>query len=172
MYAVYMSGEEHQYLLRQNFHNYPNVFIFFSSLTRLTSHIDLQFVHGMLQGGKGTSRAVTALKCLYARHQASAPQSLGGFKLEMNGTILQPFDCLCFSYVISHYPVLILDLTQCHIGDNGAEMLMKHCTTKSTSGHVLQEMILTNIDLTVTGIGYVMKIMRKSKFYNINYTII
>ncbi|XP_065887218.1 protein NLRC3-like isoform X2 [Dysidea avara] len=163
--AVYMStlsDQEQQRILSEHFDDYPNVLIFLCGLTRLVSPGTSQFVYKMLQGGYD-NRVVTAVKCVYEGQQTSTPQSVTPFELNLSFTTLQPYDCLCVSYVLSCYPVIKLDIRWCLIGDTGAEMLIKHYPNKNNSGHVLQELILHGNDLTVTGVEHnIMKIVMKS----------
>jgi len=78
---------------------------------------------------------------------------------------LQPYDCLSVYHVISCYPVLKLNIELYHIGDNGAEILgRKFCRNENTNGHILQDLNLYVNDLTVTGLGHVVKIVMKSEF--------
>ena len=161
--AVYMStlsDQEQQCILSEHFEDYPNVFVFLCGLTRLVSPGTSQFVYKMLPGCYDT--AVTAVKCVYEGQQTSTPQSVTPFELNLSWTTLQPYDCLCVSYVLSCYPVIKLDMISCDIGDTGAEMLIKHYPNNSNSGLVLQELILHYNDLTVTGVEHIMKIVMKS----------
>ena len=111
---------------------------------------------------QGRYRVVTAVKCVYEGQQTSTPQSVTPLELNLSLTTLQPYDCLCVSYVLSCYPVIKLNMSWCHIGDTGAEMLIKHYPNKNNSGHVLQELKFWNNDLTVTGVEHVVKIVMKS----------
>ena len=142
-----------------NTDNYPNVFIFLCGLTRLVSSEISQFICKMLQDT--CSRAVTAVKCVYEGQQTSAPQSTTSLRLNFNSTTLQPYDCLCVSYVLSCYPVVKLKMEGCYIGDNSAEILIKHYPN-SCRDCVLQELILSDNCLTVTGLEHVLKVITKS----------
>jgi len=159
--AVYMSTlthQEQQHIVSEHFDDYPNVFIYLCGLTRLVCPATLQFVYGMLRDGY--SRAVMAVKCVYEGQQTSTPQSPTPFELNLSGNTLQPYDCLCVSYVLSCYPVIKLS---CSIEDTGAEMLIKHYPDKKNiTCHVLQELILHRNNLTVTGVRHLVKIVMNS----------
>ena len=156
VYTSTLSDQEQQRLLIEHFNDYPNVFIFLCGLTRLVSPVTSQFVFEKLKSDSWTD-VVTALRCVYESGETDPPQSGTPFELNLNNTTLQPYDCLCVGHVLSHYPVVKVNMGWCHIGDNGAEMLVKNY-----SGHVLQELTLRVNDLTVTGVRHVMKIVMKS----------
>ena len=155
--AVYMStlsDQEQQHLLIEHFNDYPNVFIFLCGLTRLVSPVTSQFVSEKL---KSRTDVVTALRCVYESGETDPPQSAAPFELNLSGITLQPYNCLCVGHVLSNYPAIKVDMVRCHIGDNGAEMLVKNY-----SGHVLQKLNLAGNYLTVAGVRHVMKIVMKS----------
>ncbi|XP_065888546.1 protein NLRC3-like isoform X3 [Dysidea avara] len=161
LYMTTLSDEEQQGILSEHFADYPNVFIFLCGITQLESNTTSQFVYTMLQDDSTSSRAVFATKCAYEGHQTCSPQPATLLKLDLHHNSLQPFDCLCVSHVLSYYPVLKLDMGQCHIGDNGAELLVKCYPKKNSSGHLLQQLILYGNDLTATGVKNVMEIVMK-----------
>ena len=76
---------------------------------------------------------------------------------------LLPYDCLCVSYVLSCYPVLALWMGSCHIGDKGAELLVKHYPSNNLTGQLLKELGLGFNGLTSEGMKHVMKIVRTSE---------
>ena len=65
--------------------------------------------------------------------------------------------------VLSCYPVSQLNLWACHIGNKGAELLVKHYPNKNTTGQLLEELDLRENDLTSEGMEHVMKIVRTSE---------
>jgi len=156
IYISTLSDQEQQRLLIKHFNDYPNVFIFLCGLIRLVSPVTSQFVFEKLKSGS-TTDVVTALRCVYESGVTDPLQSATPFELDLSYTTLQPYDCLCVGHVLSNYPVIKVVMIGCHIGDNGAEMLVKNY-----SGHVLQELTLVGNDLTVTGVIHVMKIVMKS----------
>jgi len=155
VYMSTLSSQEQQRIMSEHFDDYPNVFIF---LCRLVSPATSQFVYKGLHDQY--DRVVTAVKCVYEGQQTSALQSATPFELDLSYTTLQPYDCLCVSYVLSCYPVIKLNMSWCSIGDTGAEMLTKHYPKKI--GHILEKLILYSNNLTVTGVRHVMKIVMKS----------
>jgi len=102
---------------------------------------------------RGTS-IVTALRCVYESTKTDPPQSATPFELDLNSITLQPYDC---GYVLSYYPVTKVNMSLCHIGDNGAVML-----AKIYNGHILQELDVWGNDFTFTGVRHVMEIVKKS----------
>ncbi|XP_065901022.1 NACHT, LRR and PYD domains-containing protein 3-like isoform X2 [Dysidea avara] len=161
LYLSTLSDQKQQHMLSEHFDDYPNVFIFLCGLTRLVlSPTTSQFVYKVLQDD--SRRTVVAAKCVFECQLTSQCQSTFPFVLSLHHNTLQPFDCLCVSYVLSCYPVLKLDIGLCYIGNNGAEMLGKVYSSNNTSNHVLQELILYDNNLTVVGVGHVMKIVMKS----------
>jgi len=152
VYISTLSDQDQQCILSENFDDYPNVFIFLCGLTRLVSPAASQFIFKMLKSRRET--VLTALRCVY---ETDPPQSVTPHELDLSYITLQPYDCLCIGHVLSYYPVLKVNMRECHIGDNAAEMLVKNC-----SCHLLQELILSDNDLTVTGVRHVVKIVMKS----------
>ena len=164
LYMSTLSDQEQQRILSEHFEDFPNVFIFLCGLTKLVSAVTSQFVLEKLKSEIGTRYRVktdvlTALRCVYESGETDPPhdQSATPFELDLSFTTLQPYDCLCVSHTLSCYPVVKVNMFRCHIGDNGADML-----GKNYSGHVLQELILWDNDLTVTGVEHLTKIVMKS----------
>ena len=168
--AVYISLESQQEqlrLLREHFHEYPNVFTFVCGLAGLSSEI-FQFIYSKLtspgEPWRGDPDVITAMRCIYESKQSSGPhQSVSPFTLNMTGNTLLPYDCLCLSNVLSCYPVSQLKMWRCHIGNKGAELLVKHYPNKNTTSQLLEELHLSGNDLTSEGMEHVMKIVRTSE---------
>ena len=162
VYIATLSQEEQQHLLSEQFRYYSNVFIFLCGLTRLTSSKMFQMVFSRLLGHFVSD--VTALKCLYESQQLVPPQPIKPIMLWMNMTNnLLPYDCLCISHLLSFCPVSKLIMDWCHFGDKGAEFLVKYYPSKTTISQPLTELSLTYNDLTIDGLGHIMKIMKTSK---------
>jgi len=160
--AVYISTlslEEQQRLLSRYFRDYPNVFIFLCGLTRLVSSDMFQFVLSKLSQFYD---AVIAVKCLYESQQISPPPPVSPIKLVVFGTIL-PHSCISISHVLSCYPVNEFAVYASHIGDKGAEFLVKHYPNKNSTGQLLEKLILISNGLTSGGIVHIMKIVETSK---------
>ena len=162
--AVYISLQSHQeqlHLLREHFHEYPNVFTFVCGLTGLASSEMFQFIYSKLTSPNDPD-VITAMRCINESKRSSAPhQSVSSFTLDMTGNTLLPYDCTCVSHVLSCYPVLALKMWDCHIDNKGAELLVKH--DPNTTGQLLEELDLRVNDLTSEGMEHVMKIVRTSE---------
>ncbi|XP_065898508.1 protein NLRC3-like isoform X2 [Dysidea avara] len=159
VYISTLSQEEQQRLLSEYFGYYPNVFIFLCGLTGLVSSEMFKFIFSQLS----EFHAVTALRCLYDSKQTGTPQSVAPIKLDMSDHLLEPYDCLYISHLLSCYPVSNLDVSFCDIGDKGAEMLVKHYPSKNTTGQPLVVLNLSENNLTVNdGLVYVMKMVKTS----------
>ena len=161
VYISIQSEQEQLRLLRQHFHEYPNVFTYVCGLTRLVSSEMFQFIYSKLTKWDDV---ITAMRCINESKQSSGPhQSVSLFRLNMSMKTLLSYDYLCLSNVLSCYPVLRLNMIGCNIGNKGAELLVKHYPNKSTTSQLLEELDLRNNDLTSEGMKHVMKIVRKSE---------
>ena len=171
--AVYISlqyQQEQLRLLREHFHEYPNVFTYVCGLTRLVSSEMFQFIYSKLTSpGKpwgDDPEVITAMRCINESKQSSGPhQSVSPFTLNMTMNTLLPYDCLCLSNVLSCYPVSQLKMEGCHIGNKGAELLVKHYPNKNTTSQLLEELDLSDNDLTSEGMEHVIKIVRTSELH-------
>ena len=169
--AVYISLQCQQNqlnLLRENFNEYPNVFIFVCGLTGLASSEMFHFIYSKFtslgESWRGDPNVITAMRCINECIQINGPhQSVSPFRLKMPMNALLHYDCLCVSNVLSCYPVLALSLDVGHIGDKGAELLAKHYP--NSTGQLLEELYLRVNDITIEGMQYVMKIVRTSKHH-------
>ena len=172
VYISLQSQQEQLHLLRQNFHEYPNVFTFVCGLTGLASCEMFQFMFSKFTSpttvrASGDPDVITAMRCINESKQSSGPhQSVSPITLHLALNTLLPYDCVCVSNILSRYPVLALMMRDCHIGDKGAELLVKHYPYKNSTAQLLEEWNLANNDLTIEGIKHVMKIVRTSEpFY-------
>ena len=168
VYVSLQSQQEQFLLLREHFHEYPNVFIFVCGLTELASSEMFQFIYSKLTSPgewyRGDPDVITAMRCINESKQSSGPhQSVSPFTLNMTGNTLLPYDCLCLSNVLSCYPVSQLKVKGCSIGNKGAELLVKHYPSKNTTSQLLEELDLSFNDLTSEGMEHVMKIVRTSE---------
>ena len=168
--AVYISlqpQQEQLRLLREHFHEYHNVFTFVCGLTGLASSEMFQFICSKLTSSGylfGNPDFITAMRCINESKQSSGPhQSVSPFTLDVPEYTLLPYDCLCLSYVLSCYPVSQLKMFSCHIGNKGAELLVKHYPNKNTTSQLLEEVNFGYNDLTSEGMEHVMKIVRTSE---------
>ena len=168
VYISLQSQQEQLHLLREHFHEYPNVFTYLCGLTGLASSEMFQFIYSKLTspGGpwRGDPDVITAMRCINESKQSSGPhQSVSPFTLNMTFNTLLPYDYVCLSNVLSCYPVSQLKMTGCHIGNKGAELLVKHYPNKNTTSQLLEELDLSLNDLTSEGMEHVMKIVRTSE---------
>ena len=168
VYISLQSQQEQLHLLREHFHEYPNVFTYVCGLTRLVSNEMFQFIYSKLMSPEGVFRGdpdvITAMRCINESKQSSGPhQSVSPLTLNMTDNTLLPYDCLCLSNVLSCYPVSQLKMWACHIGNKGAELLVKHYPNKNTTSQLLKELDLRHNDLTSEGMEHVMKIVRTSE---------
>ena len=165
--AIYISLQsqlEQLRLLREHFHEYPNVFTFVCGLTGLAPSPMLQFIYSKLtlpeESWSGDPNVIRAMRCINESKQSSGPhQSVSPFTLNLTGNTLLPYDCVCVSHVLSCYPVLALKMNVCYIGNKGAKLLVKHNLT----GQLLEVLKLRVNYLTSEGIEHVMKIVRTSE---------
>ena len=175
------SEQKQLHLLREHFHEYPNVFTFVCGLTQLASSEMFQFMYSKLTtrirlvGHSNVSKLkstrvsrgnsdITAMRCINESKQSSGPhQSVSPFTLDLALKTLLPYDCVCVSNILSRFPVLALEMRGCHIGNKGAELLVKHYPYKNSTGQLLEELYLDDNDLTIEGLKHVMKIVRTSE---------
>ena len=168
VYISLQSQQEQLRLLREHFHEYPNVFTYLCGVTGLEFSEMFQFIYSKLTspGGFGGDRdVITAMRCINeSKQRSSGPhQSVSPLTLDMSVNTLLPYDCLCLSNVLSCYPVSQLKMWACRIGNKGAELLVKHYPNKNTTSQLLEEWDLRENDLTSEGMEHVMKIVRTSE---------
>ena len=167
VYISTLSQEEQQRLLSEHFSDYPNVFIFLCGLTGLVSSEMYEFVCSKINESTLVETPTEVLlRCLYESQQTSPLHSVKPIRLYVHGAsfnFLQPYNLLCFSHVLSYCPVLELNVSLCHIGDKGAELLAKHYPNRNTTGQLLEVFTFTGNDLTVDGLVHALKIVKTSK---------
>ena len=163
VYITLLSQQEQLCLLREHFHDYPNVFTFVCGLTGLASSEMFQFIYSKLISYDGND-VITAMRCINESKQSStAHQLVSPFALNMSGHSLLPYDCLCVSNILSQYPVTRLDMAGCSIGNKGAKMFMKHYTNRTTICALLEELNLDSNDLTSEGMEHMVNVVKTSK---------
>ena len=160
--AVYVSTllqAQQQSLLVKHFQSYPNVFKFLCGLTKLASPEMFQFAISNISQFDN----LVVVNCLYESQQTNPPASVSPIRLDMSlENSLLAYDCLCISYVLSVYPVSQLRMIGCHIGDEGAKLLVKHYPSKNATGQLLEELNLYANDLSTEGMALIMKIVESS----------
>ena len=160
--SLVLSQQEQLCLLREHFHDYPNVFTFVCGLTALASSEMFQFIYSKLSSYGND--VITAMRCINESKQSStAHQLVSPLALDMIGYSLLPYDYLCVSNILSCYPVTQLNMDGCSIGNKGAEMFMKHYTNKTTTCRLLEELHLSYNQLTSEGMEHMMNIIKTSK---------
>ena len=164
VYISTLSPEEQEVILKDSYQDYPSVYIFICGLLRLISsdHKIFQLMCSKLTSNCRNS--ITAVKCAFESQQNARLQPTTPFALSVNLNILLPYDCICISYVLSHYPVSQLNMWRCLIGQKGAELLVKHYPEKSLYSSLLQKLNLYGNDLTLDGLVHVMKIINSSEY--------
>ena len=168
VYISLQSQQEQLHLLREHFHEYPNVFIFVCGLTGLASSEMFQFIYSKLMSAgeswMGDPDVITIMRCINESKQSSGPhQAVSPFTLHLAINTLLPYDCLCVSHVLSCYPVLALKMGGCRIGNKETELLVKHYPYNNSTGQLLEELDLNGNYLTSEGMEHVMKIVRTSE---------
>ena len=168
VYVSLQSQQEQLRLLRKYFHEYPNVFTFVCGLTGLASSEMFQFIYSKLtspgESWRDDLNLITAMRCINESKQSSGPHhSVSPFTLRLLMNTLLPYDYVCVSNILSCYPVLGLEIIGCHIGNKGAELLVKHYSYKNSTGQLLEKLYLSDNDLTIEGMEHVMKIVRTSE---------
>ena len=158
LYISLLPQQEQLRLMNTHFHDFPNVFIFLSGLTRLKCNEMYQIIYSKLMS---CDNVVPAVRCMYESN--CTVQSAVPFTLNMNINDVLPYDCYCISYMISHYPVSQLKMEECHMGDTGAEMLAKYYTGENIATQSLKLLDLTGNNLTAVGMVHVMKIVMTSE---------
>ena len=163
VYITLLSQKKQLCLLREHFNDYPNVFIFVCGLTGLASSEMFQFIFSKLISYYRND-VITAMRCINESKQSStAHQLVSPFALNMSDHSLLPYDCLCVSNILSCYPVTQLDMEDCSIGNQGAEIFMKHYTNRTTTCALLEELNLFNNDLTSEGMEHMVNVVKTSK---------
>ena len=168
VYVTLLSQQEQLCLVREHFDDYPNVFIFVCGLTGLASSEMFQFIFSKLisddDDDDDGNDVITAMRCINESKQSStAHQLVSPFALNMSGHSLLPYDCLYISNILSCYPVTLLNMVYCRIGNKGAEMFMKHYTNRTTTCALLEELNLNSNDLTSEGMEHMVNVVKTSK---------
>ncbi|XP_065906562.1 NACHT, LRR and PYD domains-containing protein 12-like isoform X2 [Dysidea avara] len=159
--VITMSQKEQYQLMKEHFHHLPNIMMLLCGLTQLKSQDHLQFILSQLSSGSKLSansyHVVGAVKCITESRCVSPPGILP-IKLILTSATLYPYDILCVLYTIYHYPIVVLNMRWCDIGDKGVSRLAQ-CCEKTIK---LQELNLGGNGLTSAGVIHLVKIMRSS----------
>ena len=158
LYISLLPQQEQLDLINEHFHDFPNIFIFLCGLKRLQCTEMYQIIHSKMMS---YDDVVPAVRCMYESN--CTVQLAKPFTLDMSHNRLVPFDCLCVSHVISHYPVSQLNMYSCDIGDTGVKVLAKHYSNNNMATQLLEVIKLRGNYLTWFGMIFVMKIVMSSE---------
>ena len=164
--VITMSQKEQYQLMKEHFHHLPNIMMLLCGLTQLKSQEDLQFILSQLSSGSdklgaNNDHVVGAVKCI-SESLCVSPPGILPIKLILKNATLYPYDILCVSYTICHYPIVVLNMWGCQIGDKGVSRLAQFCVKTIK----LQELDLAFNDLTSAGVIHLVKIMRSKLHVN------
>ena len=164
VYTLTLPQEEQQRLLSKHFSDFPNIFVFLCGLSRLESSETLQFMISKLPRINHLD-GYTSVKCLYESQMTCPPQLVNTpITLYVAGVrFLQPYDCLCISYVMSCYPVSVLKVEFLYTTDKACELLIKHYPKKNVTGQLLEELYLNGNGYSIDGLVHIMEIIKTSK---------
>ena len=169
--VITMSQKEQYQLMKEHFHDLPNIMVLLCGLTQLKSQEQFQFVLSQLSSHSNVpyyaaigANNLGAVNCICESQHVLSHQAISPLKIMMIGISLYPYDILNISYTISHYPIVALNMTWCHIGDNGVFTLSQSCVSTVTID--LQELSLRWNDLTSAGMIHLVKIIRSKPHVN------
>ena len=163
LFITLLPQQEQISLMNDHFRSYPNVFIFLCGLTRLECNEMYQIVYFKLMQRNvyiSNPDVVLSTRCLYESDSTS--QSTVPFTLNMRENHLTLYDCYCASHVISHYPVLKVNMKWCHMGDTGVAILGK-LYSDSRSSQIMEVLNFSSNRLTAVGMVDVMKMVKTSE---------
>ena len=166
LYITLLPQQEQISLMNDHFDSYPNVFIFLCGLKRLECNEMYQIVYSkFMQPSTGpflssNPDVVPTARCLYESDFTS--QSTVPVKLNMSNNQLTLYDCYCASHVISHYPVLEVNMVWCHMDNTKVAVLGKQYSD-SRSSQIMEVLNFGANDLTAVGMVDVMKMVKTSE---------
>lgn len=165
--AVYISMLSHQdqfRLLKENFHEYSNVFMFLCSLTEVGSKEISQYIYSTLTTKDNS--IITTVRCINESKwlQDGPVQFTSPYACDVTMKSLSPYDCSCISRVLSCHPFSRLILKGCKIGDKGIKLLVEYYPYKNKTGQLLEELDLLDNKVTIEGVRDMVKIVRMSKY--------
>ena len=135
----------------------------FCGVTELKSQEHLKFILSQLssgsQYGANNYHMATVVKCIYESQCIPSLQDVSPLTMILKITSLNPYDVQCISHTICHYPIVVLNMRGCHIGDKGVSRLAQYCVSKNILLQ-LQELNLALNDLTSAAINSLVQIIR------------
>ena len=167
LYISILPQQEQHHLLIKFYSDYYSscVFPFMCGLTKLDFNESFRYILACVTRNIGyTPRHMStlfAMKYLYESKRLEA--NISPFTLDTKLDIMLPYDCLCASYVLFHFPVTGLYISFCYINDQGAEQLAKYFPSENAKCQ-LKILELWGNNITVIGLQYVMKIVKTSKY--------
>lgn len=165
VYISLLSPKEQLCLLKENLHEYPNVFIFFSSLVEIGSGEISQYIYSKLTI-QNSIDAITAVRCINESEwlQNNSVKSASPITLDFTAKSLLPYDCFSISLVLSIcHPISRLIMKGCKMGDKGIKLLVRYYPYQNTTGELLEELDLLDNKITNAGLIDVLKIVRTSE---------
>ena len=159
LYISLLPQQEQLHLMNEYFDDFINIFTFVCGLTELQCNEMYQIIYSKFMSYY--KDAVPAVRCLYESN--CTVQSAEPFTLNISNIHLVPFDYLCISHVISHYPVSQMRIYHCDMGDTAVEVLAKHYPNSNMATQLLEAVNLSLNDITVIGMKGVMKIVMSSE---------
>ena len=167
LYIATLPAEEQlQIYKKHRYHDaYHNMFALYSGVTQLSCEEVLEEVYiDLTQWGRSPASA----RRLVYESQSGPPQSASSFTFENSVVPFLPYDILCISYVLSHYPVTKLNIEYSHLDDEQIELLANYYK----SNKALKILDLNNNDLTSEGMKFIMKIITSESLFNLVVIII
>ena len=160
LYIATLPAEEQlQIYKKYRYHDaYHNMFALYSGVTQLSCEEVLKEVFiDLTEWGRSPASA----RRLIYESQSGPPQSASPFTFENSVVPFLPYDILCISYVLSHYPVTKLNMEYSHLDDEQIELL----ANDYKSNEALKILDLNNNGLTSEGIKHVMNIITSESLY-------
>jgi len=146
--------EEQSRVLQTHFVKLPNIMILLCGLTALRIPGSLRF---LLEQIKSTNNenVVIAAKCFF-ESKKKCPEEISPLKINISGVILCPYDIISVSYLVYHYPVEVLNMRKCNLGNKELNQLA-HWSEAETAE--LEELDISVNNITTAGLVHVIKIM-------------
>ena len=172
LYLCLLPADEQYEMVQKYFEVFPYMFCYFFGLCRPLPSKIYQFVCLQLTNlenctdDKNIAVFKCAIKCICEApiQNSEETETSTSFKIDMSYVTIFPYDCLCISYLLHHFPVSLLQLWECDIGDEEAEQLAKLITNNSRSNGYVKELDLHWNKFSSYGNEYIMKIVNASKY--------
>ncbi|XP_065903075.1 NACHT, LRR and PYD domains-containing protein 12-like isoform X2 [Dysidea avara] len=165
--ALYISLLPHnkQYeLVDEHFDDFPYLFWYYFSLSKSSVPTPVcqlvwsKLTHHPNKNGSDIVKCAINCICECEEQLTALTTQLEPLKIDIGSyKSLLPYDFLCVSSLLSHYPVLKLMIWWCNVGDDGAEQLTKMISPSSVN--VLEDIDLHWNNFTFKGIEHVIKII-------------